>query len=481
MTAAAKTLHPALLAPTRWSRMMGEVREEVGDAVFGAWFGRLELDMVENGVARMSVPTLFLRTWIRTRYLDLLDAVAPRHLEGVRSVHVAIRSAAKPRQDDPSPGRGEAALPARDVAEADAAVPEPAAPRTASPSALAPRHDFANFLEGPSNAVAVAVGRLVATPDGDGAMNPFTVQAGPGGGKTHLLQAIAHGVAAAGRQALYMNAPRFMYDFALVLRDQGAQRFRALIEEVDVLLVDDVQHLHGRSAHRAFGEALAAMVDSGRRVVVATDRPVRDLDKLEDRARARLEGGFPAFIGMPDEALRGAILALRIAEAGEVVRKSGAPDVPAAVVARLAAGIAGSPRDLGGAANRLVAYVSGGERPATDAIADAVIAEAARPRPPRRPRIEDVQRLAAAHYGCDREAMTGNRRTADVVRPRQIAMYLCKVLTDRSLPEIGRRFGGRDHTTVLHAVSKIEKLRAADPDLDEELRVLSRMLCEAAS
>jgi len=233
--------------------------------------------------------------------------------------------------------------------------------------------------------------------------------------------------------------------------------------------------LQGKSIQQEFCHTLNALIDAGRQVVIAADRPPSDLESLDERVRSRLAGGLCVEMGSLDEALRIKILETRIA-AARVTQPTF--EVPAPVVTFVARSIQTNGRDLDGAVNRLLAHVTLTGAPLTVETAETAIRDLVRTREPKRVKIEDIQKLVATHFNVSRADILSSRRTATVVRPRQIAMYLAKVLTLRSLPEIGRRFGGRDHTTVLHAVRKIEGLSNKDGQLNEELELLKRMLMD---
>jgi len=263
--------------------------------------------------------------------------------------------------------------------------------------------------------------------------------------------------------------------FVSALKAQTAIAFKERLREIEVLVIDDVQFLQGKSIQQEFCHTLNSLIDAGRQIVIAADRPPVDLESLDERVRSRLAGGLCVEMGVLDEALRVKILETRIAAV-----KAAQPgfEVPAPVVAYIARVIQTNGRDLDGAVNRLLAHVTLTRTPLTVETAEVAIRDLVRAREPKRVKIEDIQKLVATHYNVGKVDILSSRRTAMVVRPRQIAMYLSKILTLRSLPEIGRRFGGRDHTTVLHAVRKIDGLVNKDGTLSEEIEMLKRMLME---
>jgi chromosomal replication initiator protein len=344
-------------------------------------------------------------------------------------------------------------------------------------SPLDRRLTLASFLVGRSNALAHAAAEKVARIEAVGAplYNPLYFHASVGLGKTHLLQAIAHEVLAGGRRVIYLTADRFMYGFVAALKAQTALAFKERLRGIDLLVIDDVQFLQGKSIQQEFCHTINALIDAGRQVVIAADRPPGDLESLDERVRSRLAGGLVVEMGALDEALRVKILEARIA-AARVHQPNF--EVNAQVLTYVARVITTNGRDLDGAVNRLLAHSTLSGAPLTVEVAEAAIRDLVRSREPRKVRIEDIQKLVATHYNVSRADILSSRRSAGVVKPRQIAMYLSKQLTLRSLPEIGRRFGGRDHTTVLHAVRKIENAVGADPTLREDIELLKRMLQE---
>jgi chromosomal replication initiator protein len=344
-------------------------------------------------------------------------------------------------------------------------------------SPLDRRLSFESFLVGPSNQLAYAAACRVAEANfGDSPMfNPLYTHAAVGLGKTHLLQALAHAANDNRRRVIYLTAEKFMSSFVSALNAQTAIAFKEKLRAIDMLIIDDVQFLAGKSIQQEFCHTLNALIDSGKQVVVAADRAPSDLETLDERVLSRLKGGLCVDIGPLDEILRVKILDARIAAVQETQPNfQVSPDV----IAYVARTIATNGRDLEGAVNRLLAHATLNCAPLSVAAAENAIRDLVRTQEPKRVKIDDIQKLVATHYGVSRSDILSSRRTANVVRPRQIAMYLSKVMTLRSLPEIGRRFGGRDHTTVLHAVRKIDELLGKDKNLAEVVDLLKRILSE---
>ena len=480
-----------ILFATAWQRVCRRLRSELGEDVFTSWFGRLELDAVDETIANVSVPTKFLRSWLQSHYTDRLLAAVASEWPAVTQVHVNIRTAARtmPARAPVAASSGQVA-PVRGLSEPPAprflpAVPAPARPVEAASEAndelagspLDRRLTFQGFLVGRSNQLAHAAAQQVAhaRPGSPLPYNPLYIHAAVGLGKTHVLQAIAHAAQEGQRRVIYLTAEKFMYGFVAALKAQSAIAFKEKLRGIDVLIIDDAQFLQGKTIQQEFCHTLNALIDAGKQIIVAADRPPAELESLEERVRSRLAGGLCVEMSGLDEALRVQILETRIAAARQ--HQPGF-EVSGTVVSYIAKTIQTNGRDLDGAVNRLLAHATLSHAPICVETAEVAIRDLVRTREPKRVKIEDIQKLVACHFNVSRADLLSSRRTAVVVKPRQIAMYLAKILTLRSLPEIGRRFGGRDHTTVLHAVRKIEGLAGSDGNLGEELELLKRMLMD---
>ena len=481
----------------RWERVRQRLRAELGDAAYDSWFARLELDRVDDRAVHLTVPTKFLKSWMHTHYLDRVRARVVAEFSGVERVTIELRSPSRkpkprentgerdviaqaPRSDSPSPAIAETKSPqdATQPMSPRRALTKPASAEIdgLAGSPLDRRLSFSTFLVGPSNQLAYAAACRVAEQRGaDSApmFNPLYTHASVGLGKTHLLQAMAHAANDHKRRVVYLTAEKFMSSFVSSLTAQTSIAFKESLRAIDMLIVDDVQFLQGKSIQQEFCHTLNALIDAGRQIVVAADRPPAELETLDERVLSRFKGGLCVDIGPLDEGLRVKILEARIGAARE---KQPNFLVPPEVISYVAKVVATNGRDLEGAVNRLLAHSSLSGAPICVATAETAIRDLVRCQEPKRVKIDDIQKLVASHYNVSRADILSSRRTANVVRPRQIAMYLSKVMTLRSLPEIGRRFGGRDHTTVLHAVRKIEDLVSKDHGLAEVIELLKRIL-----
>src|SRR3954471_6975777 len=469
----------------RWSRVKGRLRSSVGEDVYTSWFARMDLESVQQESVRLSVPTRFLKSWIQAHYAERVLTCWQAEMPEVERIDLTVRTAmrcATPAREATAPvevrrgergdGRGMPEL------RAVATAPVSAAHEALGGSPLDPRLTFESFVLGRSNTLAHAAAKQVASARrGEAVMfNPLYIHAGVGLGKTHLLQSITWAGNAAGEhKVLYLTAEKFMYGFVSALRNQTAIAFKEVLRGIDVLVIDDLQFLQGKNTQAEFCHTLNALIDAGRQVVIASDRPPSELESLDDRMRSRLAGGLVVEMSSLGEELRLEILKSRVAAARA---HHASFDVPEAVLDYLARTITHNGRDLEGAINRLLAHSKLNNQPVTLEMAEREVRDLIRPQEPKRIKIEDIQRVVARQYNVSRSDLLSSRRTANVVRPRQVAMYLAKTLTLRCRPEIGRRFGGRDHTTVLHAVRKIEALVSKDTALSDEVESLKRQLQE---
>ncbi|GAB4239929.1 MAG: chromosomal replication initiator protein DnaA [Methyloligellaceae bacterium] len=465
-----------------WGRIQKRLRVELGEDVFTSWFGRVELDALNGKTLHLSVPTRFLKNWLQSHYQERLMECSRGEFPDVERIEFRVR-----RPHDALE------LPKRDSAAARGAQPEPARPEAASAppgagqpdlrgdsldgSPLDPRFTFDSFVVGSTNDFVYAIAREVAESAGQSRLpyNPFYIHGTVGLGKTHLLNAIAWHVLgkACGAKVLYLTAETFMTRFVNALRQRDAVAFKENLRGIDVLLIDDMEFLQGPTIQQEFCHALNSLIDAGRQVVVAADRAPSQLERLDARMRSRLAGGVVAEIGPMDYDLRRAILQKRSAEEK---RQDPGFTIPEPVLEFLANRLTESGRELEGAIIRMRAAYHLTAEPISVERAEYIVRDLMRGTEPKRIKIDDILRVITKHFGVNRSDILSARRTRSIVRPRQIGMYLAKNLTQRSLPEIGRRFGNRDHTTVIHAIRKVEQLMSADPSLKEEVELLKRLL-----
>jgi len=465
----------------QWDRVRVRLRAEVGEAAFRSWLHPLRLDGVRDGQVKMALPTRFMRDWVMTHYADRLRSLWTGENPGVKAIEIVV--AAPPRtlvqREAPAaavaaPGAAEhragaAPAPLLEAARTAMAEAEPGLSPSAFTAPLDPRLTFENFVVGKPNELAFAAARRVSE-SASVAFNPLFLYGGVGLGKTHLMHAIAWEIRrrTPSRRVIYMSAEKFMYQFIRALRSRDTVAFKDQFRSVDVLMIDDVQFISGKdSTQEEFFHTFNALVDQNRQVVLSADKSPSDLEGLEERLRSRLGWGLVADIHPTTYELRLGILQSK-------AEQLGAP-IPERVTEFLAHKIASNVRELEGALNRIVAHSTLVGRAITLETTQEVLHDLLRAND-RRVTIEEIQRRVAEHYTIRIGDMSSARRARAVARPRQVAMYLAKLLTSRSLPEIGRKFGGRDHTTVMHAVRKIEELKATDSTLADDVELLRRML-----
>ena len=475
-----------------FERVSARLKAQVGPDVYASWFGRLKVHSQSKSVVRLSVPTTFLKSWINNRYLDLITSLFQQEDAEILKVEILVRTATRGARvnisdetvatTEPAPAtpsrRSQGAQPISQAASSyQQATPKPSSTGQLFGSPLDQRYTFESFVEGSSNRVALAAAKTIAEA-GAGAVrfNPLFVHSNVGLGKTHLLQAIAIAALASPRspRVVYLTAEYFMWRFATAIRDNDALSLKETLRNIDLLIIDDMQFLQGNSIQNEFCHLLNMLLDSAKQVVVAADRAPWELESLDPRVRSRLQGGVAIEMEGPDYEMRLEILKRRL----DVARQDDTTlDIPADILSHVARNITASGRELEGAFNQLL-FRRSFEPELTIERVDSFLGHLVNAGEPRRVRIEDIQRVVAKHYNVSRQELVSNRRTRVIVKPRQIAMYLSKTLTPRSFPEIGRRFGGRDHTTVLHAVRKIEDLISGDTKLCHEIELLKRLINE---
>jgi len=451
-----------------WQKVMQMMRERLGESVFQRWLAPLPATATAANVT-LNVPTRFMRDWIDQHYLDQMRALW-QQVGGRGPLELSVTSSLRPATDV----EAEAPVAAAPVASV------PSAPQSAAPSApmsfthdgaatLDPRFTFEHFVGGRSNELALAAARRVAEQSSPG-FNPLFLYGGVGLGKTHLMHAIAWHLRKhhPERRVVYMSAEKFMYQFVRALRFKDTVAFKDQFRSVDVLMIDDVQFISGREhTQEEFFHTFNALVDQNRQVIVSADKSPQDLDKIDERLRSRLGWGLVADIHPTSADLRLNILQSKAKQANCAV--------PEKVLEFLAYKITNNVRELEGALNRIVAHAQLVGRAITPEMTQEVLADILRASD-RRITIDEIQKRVAEHYNIRLTDMHSARRARVVARPRQVAMYLAKQLTPRSLPEIGRKFGGRDHTTVIHAVRKVEELASQDQSLRDDVELLRRML-----
>ena len=452
----------ALPIEAAWGAIRQSLRRSCGERIFDGWLKPLALigHDLDSGEVRLGAPSAFMANWVQSHFAEQLGAAWRAMLPQVH--RVLIETAA----DAPSRSLFEAPPEPQPAVE----EPAPSAQALAGSSSLEPRYSFDSFVVGKANELAYNAARTLAE-GGRLAFNPLFLHGGVGLGKTHLMHAIGHEYRARQPQAriLYMSAEKFMFEFVAAMRAKDTHSFKQRLRAADVLMIDDVQFIAGKeSTQEEFFHTMNELISAGRRLVISADRSPQNLEGIESRILSRLSWGLVADINPADFELRYNIIVKKL-------ESLPAGTVPRDVALFLAKRISASIRELEGALNRVVAFATLNGRTIDIDFAQEALAEQLRASQ-RRVTIDEIQRRVCEHYRIRQSEMGSPRRAREVARPRQIAMYLAKQLTQRSLPEIGRRFGGRDHTTVIHAVKKIEELRARDSEIDADVRLLLRQL-----
>ncbi|QUJ76229.1 chromosomal replication initiator protein DnaA [Sulfitobacter albidus] len=451
-----------------WGNVKKRLLKTVGQNNFTTWIDPLALDASEDGVATINVPTTFFGNYVSRTFSDLIlhemkafDSTLSRVNFTVANRDRKIAAARTAVESDPVPRAAPAPKPKMAQAS-DYAAP------------LERRFTFDTFVVGKPNELAHAAARRVAE-GGPVTFNPLFLYGGVGLGKTHLMHAIAQELLQRrpDLNVLYLSAEQFMYRFVQALRDRKMMDFKQIFRSVDILMVDDVQFIAGKdSTQEEFFHTFNALVDQNKQIIISADRAPHEIKDLEERVKSRLQCGLVVDLHPTDYELRLGILQNKVE-----THRTSYPELELddGILEFLAHRISNNVRVLEGALTRLFAFASLVGRKidldlTQDCLADVLRASE------RKITVEEIQTKVSAHYNIRISDMVGPKRLRSYARPRQVAMYLCKQLTSRSLPEIGRRFGGRDHTTVMHGVKRIEELRVSDGQIAEDLELLRRAL-----
>ncbi len=431
----------------QWKRIQARLLDEYGEATYSSWLKPLSVVDHLEGCMRLAAPNAFMRDWVKNNYADRVKAILQSEDGNIHHLDVIVGEQ-KPELKPLSPSLFD--------------IPDIG-------SNLDARFTFDNFIVGKPNELAHAAARKVAESE-TVTFNPLFLYGGVGLGKTHLMHAIAWQIKKCHpkRKVIYLSAEKFMYQFVRALRFKDTVAFKDQFRSVDVLMIDDVQFISGKdSTQEEFFHTFNALVDQNRQIIISADKSPSDLEGMEERLKSRLGWGLVADIHPTTYELRLGILQAK-AEHMPV-------NVPHKVLEFLAHKISSNVRELEGALTRVVAHSTLVGREITLDTTHEVLRDLLRAND-RRVTIDEIQKKVAEYYSVRISDMHSPRRARTVARPRQVAMYLSKQLTPRSLPEIGRKFGGRDHTTVLHAVKKIEELMGEEKSMSEDIELLRRML-----
>ena len=485
--------------PLLWSQVKDWLKSEVGESSFASWLAPLNLDEEKScdAVVAITVPTRFMHDWVLRHYSDMLRRGLSQamdrpvdiefHIQQTAPVASPAKPVAQPQQPVAQPANQTAAQPAvqptaqpalqtampvQPVTSTQASKPQAAVKpsgQTYQGNPLDPRFTFENFVTGKSNEFAYAAAKRIAESE-DIAYNPFILHGGVGLGKTHLMHAIAWYIQKnqAGRKVMYISAEKFLHNFISALKNKTTHNFKDTFRNVDVLMIDDVQFIAGKEAtQEEFFHTFEALVSERKQIILTADKSPHEMQGIEDRLRSRLGWGLATEIHKPD-------LETRLAILGQKAQSLGI-EISSNVAMVLASKIESNVRELEGALNRIAAHAMLVQQEITVESATELLRDLFR-HVDREVPIAEIQKKVAEFYNIKMSDMSSSRRVRAVARPRQIAMYLAKTLTSKSFPEIGKAFGGRDHTTVMHAAKTIEKLMGTDNSLLEDVNLLQNIL-----
>jgi len=450
-----------------WLSLKKDLKTSVGESAYNNWIKYLNFVSFQENTLSFSLPTKFLRDWIVNNYSDKIKTESKKYIDKIDIIKFVV----KPNGGRIVPGT------ARTIKSTDnqwkSTLDIRSNQQSAYPSEfgapLDPRFTFDNFVVGKPNELAFAAAQRVAEAD-NVSFNPLFLYGGVGLGKTHLMHAIGWKIKELkpDRKVIYLSAEKFMYQFVRALRYKDTSAFKEQFRSIDVLMIDDVQFISGKdNTQEEFFHTFNALIEQNKQIVISADKSPSDLDGVQDRLKSRLGCGLVADIHPTTYELRLGILI-------EKAQKRGV-EIPSKVLEFISHRIISNVREMEGALNRLVAHATLVGTAITVETAQIVLQDLLRSSN-RKITIEEIQKKVAEHFNIRITDMHSPRRSRSVARPRQVAMYLAKSITSRSLPEIGRKFGGRDHTTVMHAVKKIEELKLQDVNFNEDIELLKRLI-----
>ena len=445
----------------QWATVRGRIRQKIGDAQFRSWIKAISLKDCIDGKVILNVPSNFIRTRIIEQYLEIIKSYWLVQNLKINNIEIVVEKDISKGNSKQEKERQPNIQKNKDLKQDDIF--------NSIRSDLDSRFTFLNFIVGKPNELAFAAARRVSEAD-DVPFNPLFLYGGVGLGKTHLMHAIAHEIKKRKplRRVIYMSAEKFMYYFIKALRFKNTVAFKEQFRNVDVLMIDDVQFISGKdSTQEEFFHTFNALIDQNKQLIISADKSPQDLEGIEERMRSRLGWGLVADIHPLTYELRLGIL--------QAKEEKLSARISANILEFLAHKITSNVRELEGALNRLAAFSSLVGRDINLDMVQDLLKDLLKSSQ-KKVNIEEIQKKVSQHFNVKMSDMSSARRSRTIARPRQIAMYLSKNLTSRSLPEIGRRFGNRDHTTVIHAVKKVEELMDKDISFDEDVQLLIRML-----
>ena len=446
---------------TKWTRVQDRLRADLGDNIWRSWIKGLDIYGLEQGTVMLGSGSSFVTARVNSQYADRLRMYWQAEDTSVRDVKVTHKQHVPVMPEKPSLETEIGGIPSAPLVKSDSG--------DELGGILDQRMTFDNFIVGKPNELAYAAAMRAAESDVP-SFNPLFLHGGVGLGKTHLMHAIAWHIRRRdpSRKVVYLSAEKFMYRFIRALRYRDTMQFKEQFRSVDVLMVDDVQFISGKdSTQEEFFHTFNALIDQNRQIILSADKSPTNLDGMEERLKSRLNWGMVADIHPTTFELRLGILQAR-AELEKI-------NLPHKVMEYLAHKITSNVRELEGALNRLSAYASLFDVPITIDTVHEVLSDLLRSSSAQIS-IDAIQREVARYYNIRQTEMHSNRRSRNIVRPRQIAMYLAKNLTNCSYPQIGSRFGDRDHTTVMHAVRKIEDMMTEDRQMADDVVMIRSLL-----
>ena len=457
-----------------WGDIKTRLKAIYGEATFRSWMSGLTLVEQSGSQITLAVPSRFTRDWISNHYLRKIEALWRDEIKSIHRVELIVsKSKASHNKTQNLDGEKLKTASGTDITNQNVSQIENAiAVEEPLSSQLDRRFTFDNFVVGKSNELAYSAAKAVAeSPTTIPGSNPLFIYGGVGLGKTHLMHAIAWHIKenTPSRRVVYLSAEKFMYQFIRALRNKDVLSFKEQLRSIDVLMIDDVQFICGKdSTQEEFFHTFNALIDQGKQLIISGDRSPSDLESMEERIRSRLGWGLVTDINTTTYELRLGILQSKAAQMPQLT-------IPKDVLELMASKITTNIRELEGSLNKVIAHSTLMKRDITISTVKEILSDILRSNN-KALSIDVIQKTVAAHFQIRLSDMTSARRMQSVARPRQIAMYLAKMLTTRSLSEIGRRFGKKDHTTIIHAVKRIEKLMAEDSELSADVDQIKQSL-----
>ena len=448
-----------------WLLVLKKLNNEFGNEIFNSWIKNIKVQSIEDDILYFSVPTRFIRDWITSHYLDKIIFFLNAENPNIRRVKISIDNMLSANQDNQDEKNAETIKYQNQSSNFNQSDDWP----------LDERFTFDKFITGPSNELAFASAKRIAQSEKFD-FNPLFLYGGVGLGKTHLMHSIAWEISTNNPAAkvLYLSAERFMFQFIKSLRQKDTMSFKQKFRSVDVLILDDIQFMVGKnSTQEEFFHTFNSLLDLNKKVILSSDRAPSDLEGFDERIKSRLSWGLVADILPASFELRYEILKKKSAEL--LKSNSGHHVLDDSVLIFLAKTIVSNVRELEGALNKVVTFSNIMNKKIDVELTKTVLKDLLRSNN-KRITIDEIQNKVSNYYNINTEDLISSRRLRSFARPRQVAMYLAKKLTSRSLPEIGRKFGGRDHTTVIHAVKKIDQLKSENEKFDEDVSVLTQII-----